>query len=158
MASSTDRATAAALERLRNGTAAQLRACLLVMGAAESRGVRNEDKRTSRREHAKPFTAAIKEWRAAHRESHAGTDAACAPAAAKSGLHVCLRKRPMFKHERVAGDFDAVTCTGTSEVVVHDARSACDTRQCLCPLLIVLCRQDETRLVYNVLAAPHLSL
>ncbi len=88
------------------------------MGAAESRGGRNEDKRTSRREHKDVFVAAIEQMRA---KQLLEVPPVAPPAAAESGLHVCLRKRPIFAHELTRGDFDAVTCTGAS-VVVHDAR------------------------------------
>eukprot|EP01043_Picozoa_sp_COSAG02_P029874 COSAG02_NODE_1879_length_10557_cov_2.360976_2_plen_593_part_00 len=88
------------------------------MGAAESRGGRNEDKRTSRREHKDVFVAAIEQMRA---KQLLEVPPVVPPAAAESGLHVCLRKRPIFEHELGRGDFDAVTCSGAS-VVVHDAR------------------------------------
>jgi kinesin family protein 2/24 len=89
------------------------------MGAAESRGGRNEDKRTSRRENKDAFTAAIERMRA---RQVVEAPAVLPPGAAESGLHVCVRKRPLFEHEVARGDFDAVTCTGPSSVVAHDAR------------------------------------
>lgn len=85
------------------------------MGAAESRGGRNEDKRTSRREHKDAFVAAIERMRAAQ-QLVGKAPVVVPPAAAESGLHVCLRKRPLFKHELDRGDFDAVTCTDASVV------------------------------------------
>jgi hypothetical protein len=115
------------------------------MGAAESRGGRNEDKRTSRRENRAAFSTAISAWRSAHGHEVPGGGGGAeggaegdsgglalpppvhAPPGAASGLHVCLRKRPVFQHELTRGDFDAITCAGSSTVVVHNAR--CATKQ-----------------------------
>ena len=91
------------------------------MGAGESRPGRIEDKRTSRRENRETFCASIERLRAQH---GAAPPAVREPGAAASGLHVCLRKRPIFDRELRRGDFDAITCTGPSSVVVHDARWA----------------------------------
>jgi kinesin family member 2/24 len=38
-------------------------------------------------------------------------------------VRVCVRKRPIFEHERRAGEFDVLTASATGDgIVVHDAR------------------------------------
>eukprot|EP00927_Polykrikos_kofoidii_P014284 TRINITY_DN16255_c0_g1_i3.p1 TRINITY_DN16255_c0_g1~~TRINITY_DN16255_c0_g1_i3.p1 ORF type:complete len:953 (-),score=154.29 TRINITY_DN16255_c0_g1_i3:811-3669(-) len=92
------------------------------MGAGES-VVRNVDKRTSRKEHRPVFEAAVVRFRAAPPE---------APNQAFSGhmsrsLRVCIRKRPLFDHEREQGEFDVISGL-QRRVVVHDARMQADMR------------------------------
>ena len=80
---------------------------MICMGAAESRGGRNEDKRTSRREHKDVFVAAIEAMRAKQLVEAPLVEGPHPPPAAvpvaESGLHVCLRKRPIFAHELERG-------------------------------------------------------
>eukprot|EP00933_Yihiella_yeosuensis_P041076 TRINITY_DN35514_c0_g1_i1.p1 TRINITY_DN35514_c0_g1~~TRINITY_DN35514_c0_g1_i1.p1 ORF type:complete len:934 (+),score=210.71 TRINITY_DN35514_c0_g1_i1:61-2862(+) len=89
------------------------------MGNAESQIVRNVDKRTSRREHRATFEAAAKRFRAAPFEAPA---ALSQQASASRCLQVCIRKRPMFKHEFEQSEFDVITALEPGRVVVHDAR------------------------------------
>jgi kinesin family member 2/24 len=97
--------------------------------------VRNVDKRTARREQAHHFVPAIRAFRA---EAMGGAPPAamvCAPGAdapaARGGMRVCVRKRPVFPHELEQGEYDVVTCVGrggAAQVIVHDARMHPDMR------------------------------
>lgn len=93
------------------------------MGNADS-VVRNVDKRTSRREHRAVFEAAVERFRAA--PFNAPTPRTTAAFA--RGLRVCVRKRPLFPHERAQGEFDALTGF-PGRIVVHDARMHADMRR-----------------------------
>ena len=99
--------------------------------------VRNVDKRTARREQAHHFVPAIRAFRAeawgGEKEDEevcergAGADAP----AARGGMQVCVRKRPVFPHELEQGEYDVVTCVGrggAAQVIVHDARMHPDMR------------------------------
>ena len=102
------------------------------MGANESNPVRNLDKRTARRTYRRVFFDAIDGFRAeledygagedewdgggshdAHDDDRRADDAAT--------VRVFVRKRPIFKEERAAQEFDTITTRRTS-VIVHDAR------------------------------------
>ena len=72
---------------MRGRKARWLRARACSMGAAESRGARNEDKRTSRRENKDAFVEAIERMRA---RQPMEPPVVRPPAVAESGLHVCL--------------------------------------------------------------------
>mmetsp|Transcript_16291 Transcript_16291/g.35671 ORF Transcript_16291/g.35671 Transcript_16291/m.35671 type:complete len:854 (-) Transcript_16291:107-2668(-) len=94
------------------------------MGGAES-VVRNVDKRASRREHRASFEEAITRFRArTSANPEAPRDVDCTRC---RGLRVCIRKRPLFPHERQQGEFDVISCVEGS-VVVHDARMQADMR------------------------------
>eukprot|EP00930_Biecheleria_cincta_P045683 TRINITY_DN31488_c0_g1_i1.p1 TRINITY_DN31488_c0_g1~~TRINITY_DN31488_c0_g1_i1.p1 ORF type:complete len:802 (-),score=165.93 TRINITY_DN31488_c0_g1_i1:202-2574(-) len=89
------------------------------MGNGESAIVRNVDKRTARREHRDVFEACVCRFREAPFDAPASSSTATPSAERK--LRVCIRKRPIFPHEREAGEFDVVTCL-PGRVVIHDAR------------------------------------
>ena len=79
--------------------------------------VKNVDKRTARREQAPHFVPAIRAWKMEHTDgtpvgvvcSSAGHQPGEAPADL-GGMRVCVRKRPIFAHERSQGEYDVVTC------------------------------------------------
>lgn len=89
------------------------------MGNVEAAVVRNVDKRTSRREHRNTFAAAVERFRVSPFE--APTPPCTTNKTSRRFVHVCVRKRPIFKHELDQGEFDVVTCL-PARVVVHDAR------------------------------------
>lgn len=88
------------------------------MGNADSAIIKNTDKRTSRREHRAIFEASAQRFR----EKPFPAPAQAAQASSVRGIRVCVRKRPIFKHESDAGEWDAITCPISGRVVVHDAR------------------------------------
>jgi len=88
------------------------------MGNAEASVVRNVDKRTSRREHRIIFGSCAERFRA---DPFPAPAQATATGAVGRSLRVCIRKRPLFSHEREQGEFDVITCL-PRRVVVHDAR------------------------------------
>lgn len=90
------------------------------MGNADSQIIKNTDKRTSRREHRAIFEAAAQRFREKPFPAPARTSQA-SPSSAR-GIRVCVRKRPIFQHEKDAGEFDAITSLSPGRVVVHDAR------------------------------------
>jgi kinesin family protein 2/24 len=94
---------------------------LKAMNAQSSEGprVRNQDKRTSRIQNRDSFIGAIE----AKRETMAAAPAPSAPdeGVAARGIHVCVRKRPIFPHEDAAGDYDTTTVSGR-RMAVHDGR------------------------------------
>jgi kinesin family protein 2/24 len=87
---------------------------------------KNEDKRTSRLENKESFVGAIDAYRASQ-PTALGIGPA-APSDAAEGIHVCIRKRPLFQHEVDAGDYDATTVAGGTRLVVHDGRMKPDMR------------------------------
>mmetsp|Transcript_20587 Transcript_20587/g.71211 ORF Transcript_20587/g.71211 Transcript_20587/m.71211 type:complete len:947 (+) Transcript_20587:93-2933(+) len=98
------------------------------MGNAESAIVRNVDKRTSRREHRAHFEAAVERFRKtpfAAPPRPEGSGGGGGPGDEDRFVRVCVRKRPIFKHELEQGEFDVVTCL-PGRVVVHDARMHAD--------------------------------
>jgi hypothetical protein len=94
---------------------------LKAMNAKSSEGprVRNQDKRTSRIANRDSFIGAIQ----AQRETMAASVGSAAPdkGVAVRGIHVCVRKRPLFPHEDAAGDYDTTTVSG-HRMAVHDGR------------------------------------
>ena len=117
------------------------------MGAAESNPVRNMDKRTARRTYRGEFQAAIGRFRAFEGVSEPG-DFEVANRGGRitnsdggddgggdgpvASVRVFVRKRPIFKPELKALEFDAVTVLpGSRRVVVHDARMHADMRRML---------------------------
>lgn len=102
------------------------------MGNAESNPVRNMDKRTARREYRNDFERAIQSFRH-HQESEADDEDYNGDIEAnlweRGNIRVCMRKRPIFKHEITAGEFDCVTCPNPSNVIIHDARMHIDMKR-----------------------------
>ena len=102
---------------------------------------KNVDKRTSRRKHRAEFAAAIDIFRRAALAAPAkpplreNNGPRSTPPRTKDrttrgsgGMRVLARKRPIFEHELSRGEFDAVTCTSATQVVVHDAKMRPDMR------------------------------
>ena len=77
--------------------------------------VKNVDKRTARREQAPHFVPAIRAWKMEHTDG-TPVGVVCSSAghqpgeADVGGMRVCVRKRPIFAHERSQGEYDVVTC------------------------------------------------
>ena len=97
---------------------------LKAMNAQSSEGprVRNQDKRTSRIQNRDSFIGAIE----AKRETMAAAPAPSAPdeGVAARGIHVCVRKRPIFPHEDAAGDYDTTTVSGRRMAAAGHFRAA----------------------------------
>ncbi len=94
------------------------------------------DKRTSRRQHAVPFGAAVARWRAAHAPlsdapAPPGSDAAEPLLLFAGGTAAFVRKRPLFAHEAQRGEFDVVTVPrcGAADVAVHSCDMHPDLRR-----------------------------
>lgn len=87
------------------------------------------DKRTARREYKSDFSAAIESYR--RRAAGAGGQVGGEVAAAAEGnsVRVCIRRRPIFKHELKDHEFDVLTCLGERRIVVHDARMHVDMKR-----------------------------
>lgn len=119
------------------------------MGAEQSTDVagiqgtidtKNVDKRTSRRQHKMEFVAAIDAYRRSIAPAaksvlteHNSVEVPNSRVASKvprpqAGMRVLARKRPCFEHEYSRGEFDAVTCDSSTQVVVHDAKMRPDMR------------------------------
>lgn len=100
--------------------------------------VRNMDKRTARREYRDDFVAAIKRYRHALKIEYNSVDYH-SNSVENSTRHdkewfdghirVFVRKRPIFKHELDAFEFDVATCHGGNSVVIHDARMHNDMKK-----------------------------
>ncbi|KAJ9467373.1 Diatom spindle kinesin-1 [Diplonema papillatum] len=98
------------------------------MGGAES-VIRNTDKRTSRKEHADTFIEAVHRFRDKH--GHSGGDNTVHLDESRGpGIRVCVRKRPLFPHERKEKEYDVITVPrgngNGSYVSIHDARMEAD--------------------------------
>ena len=109
------------------------------MGQNSSNPIRNIDKRTARREYRASFARAIAEWRYERQAGEGGLSstrqkqgrtAVVFNWGERSTVRVCVRKRPIFKHETDLGEFDTVTAL-PREVIVHDARMHADMRRML---------------------------
>jgi kinesin family protein 2/24 len=98
------------------------------MGAAESTANKLEDKRKSRITHRDAFLTAIDQWERQQRQGAGIGLGPPADAEAKSGVHVCVRKRPLFESEVQKGDYDTVTVQRGTQIVVHDGRMKPDMR------------------------------
>eukprot|EP01060_Flectonema_neradi_P028719 TRINITY_DN3866_c0_g1_i4.p1 TRINITY_DN3866_c0_g1~~TRINITY_DN3866_c0_g1_i4.p1 ORF type:complete len:752 (+),score=142.90 TRINITY_DN3866_c0_g1_i4:61-2316(+) len=100
------------------------------MGANES-VIKNQDKRTSRRENAPVFKESIGRFRSEYGHAESNYNSATANTM-KRGISVHVRKRPIFSHEVGKGEFDVISVPppdgsdGNAHVVVHDARMEAD--------------------------------
>ena len=99
------------------------------MGNSESSNpVRNMDKRTARREYRTDFMRAISNYRSQlvglKQKIHSVDDNW-----GDGNIKVFVRKRPIFKHELDAYEFDVATCTTHDKIVVHDARMHNDMKR-----------------------------
>ena len=114
--------------------------------------MRNVDKRTARRDHAGRFKSAIERYayEAAlpvcgpqfpgseggppEGEGGPGSEGGLLggppPLGGDEGrrLKIAVRRRPIFPHEKKAGEFDVVTC-GRNHLVIHDCRMHADCRR-----------------------------
>jgi len=104
------------------------------MGNSESQPIRNSDKRTARRDNAELFNAAIWRYRGdvlgplpQPFEGPSGDDCE----SEHQRVRVCVRRRPLFPHERRAGEFDVLSRAGNDAIVVHDCRMRPDCRNLL---------------------------
>eukprot|EP01048_Picozoa_sp_COSAG05_P018685 COSAG05_NODE_2778_length_2648_cov_85.555904_1_plen_357_part_00 len=88
---------------------------------------KNEDKRTARLQNKDSFVGAIEKYRAAQ-PPDIGIRSTCSRDDASEGIHVCVRKRPLFEGEAAKGDYDATTVISGSQIVVHDGRMKPDMR------------------------------
>ena len=106
------------------------------MGNNESNPIRNIDKRTARREYRVTFMKAISSYRRRRRE----TPPECTDQTQSvrdlswavendQNIRVCVRKRPIFKHEVEDFEFDVVSAIGGRIAVVHDGRMHSDMRR-----------------------------
>lgn len=98
-------------------------------------GVRNKDKRTSRREHRDDFVEAIEAWRrreipAGGAEELAANRSLRRQTILEGSVRACVRSRPIFERETGAkGDFEAVTVMGDGQAVaLHDCRMKPDMK------------------------------
>jgi hypothetical protein len=101
------------------------------MGNAESGNpVRNMDKRTARREYRDDFMSAVTRFRKRnegfeHQDQEPITDEWL-----DGSIKVFVRKRPIFKRELEAFEFDVATCTpAKNTIVIHDARMHNDMKR-----------------------------
>ena len=97
------------------------------MGNNESNPIRNLDKRTARRQYRAQFARAIAEYRFGSSCSRGQAEQKPIPGDG-GGVRVCVRKRPIFRHEIDNSEFDCITASGGG-VVVHDARMHADMRR-----------------------------
>lgn len=103
------------------------------MGNSESSNpIRNMDKRTARREYRDDFLSSIQLYRnrmlkknATRQESNNKHDNEWND----GNIKVCIRKRPIFKHEIDGFEFDVITCHNDDRVIVHDARMHADMKK-----------------------------
>lgn len=105
------------------------------MGQNSSNPIRNTDKRTARRLYRASFARAIAEWRYERQAEEGGLSSTRQKQVVFNWgegrtVRVCVRKRPIFKHETDLGEFDTVTAL-PREVIVHDARMHADMRRML---------------------------
>ena len=104
------------------------------MGNAESQPIRNVDKRTARRDNAIQYNQAIWDYRGKVLGPLQAPDVAEAELVASAAddksaaVRVCIRRRPIFAHEQMAGEFDVLSCHGGRSIVVHDCRLRPDCR------------------------------
>jgi kinesin family protein 2/24 len=97
------------------------------MGNTESNPVKNLDKRTARRTYRDDFIGGIQRYRSAHSNEmeQQEEDEDWGAGAVK----VVVRKRPIFKRETVALEFDCITCLRGQMVCVHDTRLHSDMKK-----------------------------
>ena len=125
------------------------------MGAAGS-APQNEDKRKARLSHRPAFMSSIEEWRAAQCPAGLGIPPSTE---AKAGIHVCIRKRPLFDRETEKGEYDCVSCPTGTQIVVHDGRMKPDMRSMFMKHVQhsfdrVFSEQEDSQAVYDGTARP----
>eukprot|EP01032_Pedospumella_encystans_P030553 gene30553-34487_t len=99
------------------------------MGNSESSNpIRNMDKRTARREYRADFIRAISDYRARNPPAKHGIKRVSGDWF-DGNIKVFVRKRPIFKHELDAYEFDVATCTAEDRIVIHDARMHNDMKR-----------------------------
>jgi len=99
------------------------------MGNSESSNpIRNMDKRTARREYRADFIRAISDYRARNPPAKNGIKRVSGDWF-DGNIKVFVRKRPIFKHELDAYEFDVATCTAEDRIVIHDARMHNDMKR-----------------------------
>lgn len=107
------------------------------MGNNESNPIRNMDKRTARRENSKAFMTAITAYRARasknsnnnNNNNHQSSRDLTWANDNDQNIRVCVRKRPIFKHEVEDFEFDVVSAINGRQAVVHDGRMHTDMRR-----------------------------
>lgn len=99
------------------------------MGNTDSNPVKNIDKRTARREYHQDFSEGIEKYRGRLR-SDVDLLPYAAPLSFKEGeIAVCVRKRPINKHELDHYEFDVITpLLDKRTLIVHDARMGSDMK------------------------------
>ena len=105
------------------------------MGNNESNPIRNMDKRTARREYRTSFMKCISSYRKRMKEepdvsnSQAPTRDITWLTESDQNIRVCVRKRPIFKHEVEDFEFDVVSAIDGRLAVIHDGRMHTDMRR-----------------------------
>jgi kinesin family member 2/24 len=106
------------------------------MGNNESNPIRNMDKRTARREYRVTFMKTISSYRRRKIELPPECTDVSQPLRDLNwviendqNIRVCVRKRPIFKHEVEDFEFDVVSAIGGRVAVVHDGRMHSDMRR-----------------------------
>ena len=106
------------------------------MGNNESNPIRNMDKRTARREHRSNFIKTISAYRKRTNGQSLPESDLSLPTRDISwetetdqNIRVCVRKRPIFKHEIEDFEFDVVSAIGGRLAVIHDGRMHTDMRR-----------------------------
>eukprot|EP00940_MAST-03C_sp_MAST-3C-sp2_P002102 g2102.t1 len=94
------------------------------MGNSQTNPCRNLDKRSVRRIYRKDYVREIRKYK----ESPPPIPSEIEENASSSDKQICVfvRKRPMFKKDKKAGEFDAVTCREKRHICIHDARIHAD--------------------------------
>jgi kinesin family protein 2/24 len=87
------------------------------------------DKRTARREYRTDFMRAISNYRQRNAASAKRKVATVSDDWSDGNIKVFVRKRPIFKHELDAYEFDVATCTSDNTIVIHDARMHNDMKR-----------------------------
>ena len=105
------------------------------MGNNESNPIRNMDKRTARREYRGAFMKAISGYRKRSKTLPPSTDISPPTrdiswaTESDQNIRVCVRKRPIFKHEIEDFEFDVVSTVEGRLAVIHDGRMHTDMRR-----------------------------
>jgi hypothetical protein len=106
------------------------------MGNNESNPIRNMDKRTARREYRGAFINAITTYRKRGKDQSSTDDELTNPlrdiswvTESDQNIRVCVRKRPIFKHEIEDFEFDVVSAVSGRLAVIHDGRMHTDMRR-----------------------------
>jgi kinesin family member 2/24 len=106
------------------------------MGNNESNPIRNMDKRTARREYRGVFMKTISSYRKRRKDEPLGTTELSLLTRdinwaneSDQNIRVCVRKRPIFKHEIEDFEFDVVSAIEGRIAVIHDGRMHTDMRR-----------------------------